>query len=225
MISPFSLAFSTPCLPPLNPPTPLMVDPGPHDSEPHCSSQAQALAKTKSSDLITRLLCRWTPLCIVYRPTFERRLKDAWRHQGSYCLPWSSRQPCVMPWKVSSSWTLAFIVQSSWSSRFWCRATLTITDILSESSGALDSRWPSSLKGSTVQRQVSRLLRVLNIFWTHRSLHPPEFTLMDSFATLAIFFASVSGSSDIPTNADDGGSGNNAYCVVAWEFLPVHNAG
>ncbi|KIK03662.1 lipopeptide pheromone with GPI-anchor, partial [Laccaria amethystina LaAM-08-1] len=46
-------------------------------------------------------------------------------------------------------------------------------------------------------------------------LHSPEITLMDSFATLTIFFASISGSSDIPTNADDGGSGNNAYCVVA----------
>jgi len=57
------------------------------------------------------------------------------------------------------------------------------------------------------------------------SLHSPEITLMDSFATLAIFFASISGSSDIPTNADDGGSGNNAYCIVAWEFLSVHNAG
>jgi hypothetical protein len=38
---------------------------------------------------------------------------------------------------------------------------------------------------------------------------------MDSFATLAIFFASVSGPSDIPTNAEDGGTGNNPYCVVA----------
>ena len=72
-----------------------------------------------------------------------------------------------------------------------------------------------------MQRQISRLLllrvRVLNIFLNSLfcSLHSPEITLMDSFATLAIFFASVSGSSDIPTNADDGGSGNNAYCVVA----------
>ncbi|KIJ95876.1 hypothetical protein K443DRAFT_313651, partial [Laccaria amethystina LaAM-08-1] len=47
------------------------------------------------------------------------------------------------------------------------------------------------------------------------SSHPPHFILMDSFATLSIFFAAISGPSDIPTNADDGGSGNNAYCVVA----------
>ena len=32
---------------------------------------------------------------------------------------------------------------------------------------------------------------------------------MDSFTT-------ISNTSDIPTNSDDGGSGNNAYCVIAW---------
>ena len=38
---------------------------------------------------------------------------------------------------------------------------------------------------------------------------------MDSFTT-------ISNTSDIPTNSDDDGSGNNAYCVVAWAH-PTHN--
>ncbi|EDR05709.1 uncharacterized protein LACBIDRAFT_302927 [Laccaria bicolor S238N-H82] len=61
------------------------------------------------------------------------------------------------------------------------------------------------------QTAASRPKHLLNSLF----LHSPKISLMDSFATLTIFFASVSGSSDIPTNADDGGSGNNAYCVVA----------
>ena len=35
---------------------------------------------------------------------------------------------------------------------------------------------------------------------------------MDSFTT-------ISNTSNIPTNSDDGGSGNNAYCVIAWPHL------
>ena len=37
---------------------------------------------------------------------------------------------------------------------------------------------------------------------------------MDSFTT-------ISNTSNIPTNSDDGGSGNNAYCVIAWPH-PTH---
>ena len=37
---------------------------------------------------------------------------------------------------------------------------------------------------------------------------------MDSFTT-------ISNTSNIPTNSDDGGSGNNAYCVIVW-MHPTH---
>jgi len=37
---------------------------------------------------------------------------------------------------------------------------------------------------------------------------------MDSFATIVAFFTTAEGSS-LPTNEESGGSGGNAYCVVA----------